>query len=72
MPQASPRLRRKFKNGTDSKAWNVLKKRGFTEERFLIHIPHGRKLTRREANAIEYLITEWDWDAERDGKSIWW
>ena len=70
MPQASPELKAAYDG--DNEAWNFLKDRGFTEERFLIHIPTEKKLTKEEYDAIEYLITEWDWDAEQNGKSIWW
>jgi len=55
----------------DNTVWDFLTKQGFTEDRFLIHIPPKRKLTEEESEAIQYLIEEWDWDAERNGISIW-
>ncbi len=70
MPQARSELTDQFE--TDRDAWCFLSKHKFTQHRFLIHIASKRKLTKKEADAIEYLITEWDWDAERNGKSIWW
>ena len=70
MPQGRPELHEQFK--TDGNAWDFLTKQGFTQDRCLIHIPSKRELTKEEGEAIEYLITEWDWDAERNRRSIYW
>jgi len=64
MPQGRPELHRKFKS--DSNAWKFLEVRGFTEERFFIK-NIGRELTQEESDAIEYLVTEWDWGWEGVG-----
>jgi len=69
MPQAGSELTDQFED--DNEAWTFLKKQGFTNEKFLIRIPSKRKLTKKEGDAIQYLIEEWDWDAERNGVSIW-
>lgn len=46
----------------DSVAWRYLKRRGFTERRFIIRPPHANhKLTGGESDAIDYLWMEWDW-----------
>lgn len=60
MPQAPDELRAKFKD--DSDAWDALKEH-FDEKKFLIHPKvEGYVPTEREADAIDYLVLEWDWE----------
>lgn len=62
MPQASPRLRKLFSD--DSVAWKLLEdSQNFDEHRFLIFpVDPNYKPTKKESDAIDYLIQEWDWD----------
>jgi len=62
MPQGRAVLRGEF--GDDATAWNFLKALGFTEYRFIIRVPVGRTLTKKENDAIEFLVTEYDWEVE--------
>jgi len=54
----------------DNEAWEYLKSKGFTEERFLIKSPSDKSskdFSEKENSAISYLIFEWDWDWDYNG-----
>lgn len=61
MPSGPAHLHEKF--GHDGSAWGVLRQRGFTHHHGVIALP-DRPLTTEERDAIDYLVLEWDWDAQ--------
>jgi hypothetical protein len=62
MPQGRPELHERF--GDDSVAWELLKARGWSQDKGWMRLPEGKlwkHLSRDEEDAAEYLVTEWDW-----------
>lgn len=49
----------------DNEAWQYLKERGYEHYRGIIYEDSkkrkGKVMTKKEKQAIEYLISEWDW-----------
>lgn len=62
MPQGRAELHEHF--GHDGAAWALLAERGWTHERFIMKEPPGKEwadIPQDERDAVEYLVTEWDW-----------
>lgn len=60
MPSGPAHLHERYVD--DSVAWTYLRRRGFTQTRFVVAPPYrGYKLTKGESDAIDYLWMEWDW-----------
>ncbi len=60
MPKATPELAAKFKD--DDEAWQVLKLAGWKENNGMLEAPADNyRPTGREADAVDYLVDEWDW-----------
>lgn len=61
MPSAPPEMQERWE--TDSKALDFLKSHGYSYNKdYSWNLPNpNHKMTDQEADAISYLILEWDW-----------
>lgn len=62
MPQGRAELHERF--GDDSAAWALLAGRGWSHNKGVLKEPPGKTwadIPQDERDAVEYLVTEWDW-----------